>query len=108
MTIFLQSITCELRKMVLDGYFLSKNANIVGFKVPTPRNKWDADHKKEAALNTKGMNAVICALSLEESNIVIKCLITKVVWGTLEATHEGSSVFKKLQMFATKFESIKM
>ena len=50
--------------------------------------------ERSMEINTKAMNTLICALCLEEFNMISTYKITKEIWDKLEVTHEGTSQVK--------------
>eukprot|EP00252_Welwitschia_mirabilis_P000245 TRINITY_DN10253_c0_g1_i1.p1 TRINITY_DN10253_c0_g1~~TRINITY_DN10253_c0_g1_i1.p1 ORF type:complete len:108 (-),score=16.53 TRINITY_DN10253_c0_g1_i1:61-384(-) len=72
MTIFLQSLDCEIWETVELGYVAP--TKVAGGKtIPKPRADWDQADKRATQMNAKAMNALICALSSEEYNRVVQC-----------------------------------
>lgn len=56
------------------------------------------------------MNAIFCAITLDEYKRILTCTEAKEAWEILEMTHEGTSHVKssKLQMLKHQFETMKM
>jgi len=72
--------------------------------------QWSKDEINEYKWNSKGLNAIFMAVSLEEFKRISLCEIAKDVWEILEVTHQGTKAVKKskLQMLTSKFEEIRM
>ena len=76
----------------------------------TPVSEWQISQKETTAFNSKVMNVIFNAVSMEEfkriSNVEVACT----VWNILQTVHEGTKAVKinKLQQLTSKFESIKM
>ena len=67
--------------------------------------------QKEAALfNSKAMNAIFNAVSMEEFKRISNVEIAHTAWNILQTMHEGTKAVKinKLQQLTSKFESIRM
>ncbi|XP_077249185.1 uncharacterized protein LOC143888633 [Tasmannia lanceolata] len=100
MTFFLQSHDYDMWELVEDGYIPPS----------TQRSEWTDAQKKRAALNSKGVNTLFCALSPEEFNRVSTCKTARDIWTTLETTHEGTTQVKKtkINLIVSDFEAFKM
>ena len=66
--------------------------------------------KKAAAFNSKAMNAIFNAVSIEEFKRISNVEVAHTVWNILQTMHEGTKAVKinKLQQLITRFESIRM
>ena len=60
--------------------------------------------------NSKAMNAIFNAVSLEEFKRISNVEVTHTAWNILQTVHEGTKAVKinKLQQLTSKFESIRM
>ena len=60
--------------------------------------------------NSKAMNAIFNAVSLEEFKRISNVEVTHTAWNILQTMHEGTKAVKinKLQQLTSKFESIRM
>ena len=66
--------------------------------------------KKTVAFNSKAMNAIFNAVSMEEFKRISNVEIAHTAWNILQTVHEGTKAVKinKLQQLTFKFESIRM
>ena len=60
--------------------------------------------------NSKTMNAIFNAVSMEEFKRISNVEVTHTTWNILQTVHEGTKAVKinKLQQLTSKFESIMM
>ena len=79
-------------------------------KPTTPVSKWQTSHKEATAFNSKVMNVIFNAVSIEEFKRISNVEIAHTTWNILQTVHEGTKAVKinKLQQLTTKFESIRM
>ena len=73
-------------------------------------SEWQTSQKEAAAFNSKTMNAIFNAVSMEEFKRISNVEVAHTAWNILQIVHEGSKTVKinKLQQLTSKFESIKM
>ena len=79
-------------------------------KPTTSVNKWQTSQKEAAAFNSKVMNAIFNAVSMEEFKRISNVEVAYTGWNILQTVHEGTKTVKinKLQQLTSKFESIRM
>ena len=79
-------------------------------KPTTPVSKWQTSQKEVAAFNSKAMNAIFNAISMEEFKRISNVEVAHTAWNILHTVHEGTKAVKinKLQQLTSKFESIRM
>ena len=79
-------------------------------KPTTPICEWQTSQKEAPAFNSKVMNAIFNAVSMEEFKRISNVEVTHIAWNILQTVHEGTKVVKtnKLQQLNSKFESIRM
>ena len=79
-------------------------------KSTTSISEWSTFQKEAAVFNSKAMNAIFNAVSLEEFKRISNVGIAHMTWNILQIVHEGTNVVKinKLQWLTTRFESIRM
>ena len=79
-------------------------------KLTTFVSEWSTSQKEVAAFNSKAMNAIFNAISMEEFKGISNVEVTYTTWNILQTVQEGITVIKinKLQQLTTKFESIRM
>ena len=79
-------------------------------KPTTPISEWQTSQKEVAAFNSKAMNAIFNAVSMEEFMRISNVEVAYTAWNILQIMHEGTKVVKinKLQQLTSKFESIRM
>ena len=79
-------------------------------KSTTPINEWQTSQKEAVIFNSKTMNAIFSAVSMEEYKRISNVEIAHTAWNILQIVHEGTKAVKinKLQQLTTKFESIRM
>ena len=79
-------------------------------KPTTPISEWETSQKEAAAFNSKVMNVIFNAVSMEEFKRISNVEVAHTAWNILQIVHEGTKVVKinKLQQLTSKFESIKM
>ena len=79
-------------------------------KSTTPINEWQTSQKEAVTFNSKTMNAIFSAVSMEEYKRISNVEIAHTAWNILQIVHEGTKAVKinKLQQLTTRFESIRM
>ena len=79
-------------------------------KPTTPVSVWQTSQKEAAALNSKAMNAIFNAVSMEEQKRISNVEVTHTAWNILQTVHESTKAVKinKMQQLTSKFESIRM
>ena len=79
-------------------------------KLTTPVSEWQTSQKEIAAFNSKVMNAIFNAVSMEEFKRISNVEVTHTAWNILQTMHEGTKAVKinKLQQLTSKFESIRL
>ena len=79
-------------------------------KPTTPVSKWQTSQKEATAFNSKAMNVIFIAVSMEEFKRISNVEVAHTVWNILKIVHEGTKTVKinKLQQLTSKFESIRM
>ena len=82
-----------------------------GWEKPTTFvSEWSTSRKEAAAFNSKVMNAIFNAISVEEFRRISNIKVAHTTWKILQTMHEGTKAVKinKLQQLITRFESIRM
>ena len=82
-----------------------------GWEKPTTLvSEWQTSQKEAASFNSKAMNVIFNAVSIEEFKRISNVEITHTAWNILQTVHEGTKAVKinKLQQLTSKFESIRM
>ena len=79
-------------------------------KPTTPVSEWQTSQKEAAAFNSKTMNAIFNAVSMEEQKKISNVEVTHTSWNILQTVHESTKAVKinKMQQLTSKFESIRM
>ena len=79
-------------------------------KPTTSVSEWQTSQKEAVAFNSKVMNAIFNAISIEEFKRIFIVEVAYTAWNILQIVHEGTKAFKinKLQQFTSRFESIRM
>ena len=79
-------------------------------KPTTLVSEWQTSQKEAAAFNSKAMNVIFNAVSMEESKRISNVEVAHTAWNILKTVHEGIKAVKinKLQQVTSKFESIRM
>ena len=79
-------------------------------KPTTPVSEWQTSQKEVVAFNSKAMNAIFNAVSMEEFKRIYNVKVAYTAWNILQIVHEGTKAVKinKLQKLTSKFESIRM
>ena len=79
-------------------------------KPTTPVSEWQTSQKEAATFNSKTMNAIFNAVSMEEFKRISNVEVAHTTWNILQTVHEGTKAVKisKLQQLTTRFESIRM
>ena len=79
-------------------------------KPTTLVSEWQTSKKEAAAFNSKVMNAIFNAVSMEEFKGISNVEVAHTTWYILQTVHEGTKAIKinKLQQLTSKFESIRM
>ena len=99
MKVFLKSINERVWNSVEYGWE----------KPTTPVSQWQISQKEAAAFNSKAMNAIFNAVSMEEFKRISNVEVAHTAWNILQNMHEGTKAVKinKLQQLTSKFESIR-
>ena len=63
-------------------------------KPTTPVSKWQTSRKVTAAFNSKGMNAIFNAVSMEEFKRISNVEVAHITWNILQTMHEGTKTVK--------------
>ena len=73
-------------------------------------SEWQTSQKEAVAFNSKVMNAIFNAVSMEEFKRISNVKVAHTAWNILQPVHEGTKTVKinKLQQLTSKFESIRM
>ena len=82
-----------------------------GWKKPTTLvSEWQTSQKEAASFNSKAMNAIFNAVSMEEFKRISNVEVAHIGWNILQAVDEGTKAIKinKLRQLTSKFESIRM
>ena len=79
-------------------------------KPTTPVSEQQTSLKEATAFNSKAMNAIFNAISMEEFKRISNVEVANTTWNILQTVHEGIKAVKinKLQHLTSKFESIRM
>ena len=79
-------------------------------KPTTPVNEWQTSQKEATVFNSKTMNVIFNAVSMEEFKRISNVEVAHIAWNILQIVHEGTKAVKinKLQQLTTRFESIRM
>ena len=79
-------------------------------KPTTPISEWQTSQKEAATFNSKAMDAIFNAISMEEFKRIFNVEIAHNIWNILQTVHEAMKVVKinKLKQLTSKFESIRM
>ena len=79
-------------------------------KSTTPVSEWQTSQKEAATFNSKTMNTIFNAVSMEEFKRISNVEVVHTTWNILQTVHEGTKAVKisKLQQLTTRFESIRM
>ena len=63
-------------------------------KPTTPVSKWQTSHKEATAFNSKVMNVIFNAVSIEEFKRISNVEIAHTTWNILQTVHEGTKAVK--------------
>ena len=79
-------------------------------KPTTPVSEWQTSQKEAAAFNSKAMNAIFNAVSMEEFKRISNVEVAYTAWNIFQTVHKGIKAVKinKLQQLTSKFKSIRM
>ena len=68
-------------------------------KPTTPISEWETSQKEAVAFNSKAMNAIFNAVSMEEFKRISNVKVAHTTWNILQIVHEGTKAVKinKLQ-----------
>ena len=100
MKAFLKSIDERVWLFVENGW--ERPITVIG--------EWAIAKKEATIFNSKAMNAIFNAVSMEEFKRISNVEIVHIAWNILQTVHEGTKVVKinKLQQLTSRFESIRM
>ena len=65
-------------------------------KPTTPVNEWQTSQKEEASFNSKAMNAIFNAISMEEFKGISNIEVAHTAWNILQTVHEGTKLSKSI------------
>ena len=65
-----------------------------GEKPTTPVSEWQTSQKEAAAFNSKVMNAIFNAVSMEEFKRISNVEVVHTAWNILQTVHEGTKAIK--------------
>ena len=88
-----------------------QNSVEYGWEKPTtPVSEWQTSQKEAVAFNSKAMNAIFNAISMEKFKRISNVEVAHTVWNIFQTVHEATKAVKinKLQQLTLKFESIRM
>ena len=86
-----------------------QNSVEYGWKKPTtPVSEWQISQKEAAAFNSKAMNAIFNAVSMEEFKRISNIEVAHIAWNILQTMHEGTKAVKinKLQQLTCKHQDV--
>ena len=95
-------------KFIAEGVW---NSIEYRWEKPTiPVSEWQTSQKEAAAFNSKVMNVIFNAVSMEEFKRISNVKIAHIAWNILQTVYEGTKAIRinKLQQLTTRFESIRM
>ena len=100
MKVFLKSIDKRVWNFVEYGWE----------KLTTPVSEWQTSQKEAVAFNSKAMNVIFKAVSMEEFKRISIVEVAHIAWNILQTVHESTKAVKinKLQQLTSKFEGIRM
>ena len=84
--------------------------NTEGRKPTTLVSEWQNSQKEAITFNSKAMNVIFNAVSMEEFKRISNVEVAHTAWNILQIVHEGTKAvnINKLQQLTTRFESIRM
>ena len=76
----------------------------------TPVSEWQTSQKEATTFNSKAMNAIFNAVSMEEFKKISNVEAAHTTWNILQTVNKGTKATKinKLLQLTTRFESIRM
>ena len=63
-------------------------------KLTTPVSEWKTSQKEATAFNSKVMNAIFNAVSMEEFKRISNVEVVHTAWNILQTMHEGTKAIK--------------
>ena len=78
-----------------------------GWEKPiAPVSEWQTSQKEATAFNSKAMNVIFNAVSIEEFKRISNVEVAHTAWKILQTMHEGTKAVKinKLQQLTSRFE----
>ena len=63
-------------------------------KPTTPVSEWQTSQKEAAAFNSKAMNAIFNAISVEKFKRIFNVEVAHTAWKILQTVHEGTKAVK--------------
>ena len=81
-----------------------------GEKLTTRVSEWQTSQKEATAFNSKVINAIFNAVSIEKFKRISNVEVAHIAWNILQSVHKGKKAVKinKLQQLTSKFESIRL
>ena len=103
-------------KVIMKAYLKSIDERVWlsvgnGWERPTIAiGEWTTAQKEVASFNSKAINVIFNAISMEEFKRISNVEIAHTAWNILQTVHEGTKAVKinKLQQLTSRFESIRM
>ena len=79
-------------------------------RLATPVGEWTIAQKDVASFNSKAMNAIFNAVSMEKLKRISNVEVAHIAWHILQTMHEGTKAVKinKLQQLISRFESTRI
>ena len=77
-------------------------------KPTTPVSEWQTSQKEAAAFNSKAINAIFNAVSMEEFKRISNVKVAHTVWNILKTVHKGTKAVKinKLQQLTSNLKAL--
>lgn len=94
MHIHINSIDRNVRDTIKDGPFEITMTNVDVVVVPKPKAQWNADDEKKYSCDWKSRSILISSLGVGEYYFVSHCETAKVMWDSLQVSHEGTNEVK--------------
>ncbi|XP_012841207.1 PREDICTED: uncharacterized protein LOC105961524 [Erythranthe guttata] len=110
MKMFIKSVDERAWRAIVTGWTPPMAKGTDGMQTVKPEEAWTNEEILLANYNSRAINSIFSGVGDNQFKLIASCESAKRAWEILQVTYEGTSTVKtsKLQMLATRFESLHM
>ncbi|XP_012846973.1 PREDICTED: uncharacterized protein LOC105966948 [Erythranthe guttata] len=110
MKMFIKSVDERAWRAIVTGWTPPMAKGTDGTQTVKPEEAWTNEEILLANYNSRAINSIFNGVGDNQFKLIASCESAKKAWEILQVTYEGTSTVKtsKLQMLATRFESLHM